>query len=591
MSTPVEEIKERLNIVDVVGEYVQLKKTGANHKGLCPFHSETTPSFSVSESKQFYYCFGCGKGGDMFSFIEEVEGMEFGEVLRALAVKANVELKEFHPKDQNEKTRLTDCNTLAAQFFAANLRQSDAAEIGRSYIQERRLTDETVAQFQLGYAPDSWDRLITFLKGKNFTDQEIEQAGLVVRSEKNNSVYDRFRGRIMFPIHNAHGNVIGFTARTLKPDEKGAKYINTPQTKIYNKSAALYGLHLAKKYIQQMDAVVLVEGNMDVVAAHQAHFRNVVAASGTALTDTQVRLLKRYTQNVILAFDGDAAGMKAAWRGMEIAIKAGMNIKVLQLPDGKDPDDVIMESPAQFKQLASEAKPFMDFAFDHIVTPLDMSQVESKKKAASELLPMIALFPDKIEQTHYLQRLADTVHVELHVLQEKLQPFSSVQPAKKGIPEQKPTVRQEQSNLEQRLSERLIALFIADPSLLAKNDMTEFFEEPLLGLYKKMLAQYNQSDSPNGDIELSFHFEEPEEQLLLTRHSLIAQEMYGTLQSAELSKEYHTIFDRFQRDTITQRQQAVRQELSLAEQQNDADAIERLSNEHNELNRKIRDLG
>lgn len=588
--TPVEEIKERLNIVDVVGEYVQLKKTGANHKGLCPFHNETTPSFSVSETKQFYYCFGCGKGGDMFSFVEEVEGMEFAEVLRALAVKANVELKAVNPKDQNEKTRLIDCNTAAAQFFVATLRQADAAEVARSYIAGRALKDETVQAFRLGYAPDSWDKLINFLKGKKFTPQEIEQAGLVVRSEKNNSVYDRFRGRLMFPIHNAHGNVIGFTARTLKADEKGAKYINTPQTKVYNKSAAIYGLHLAKKAIQRADAVVLVEGNMDVVKAHQAGFTNVVASSGTALTDTQVRLLKRYTSNVILAFDGDAAGVRAAWRGMEIAIKQGMNIKVLQLPEGQDPDDVITTDPAAFKQLASEARPFMDFAFEHILSSLDMNQVADKKQAASELLPMIALFPDQIEQTHYLQRLADTVQVDMHVLQEKLQPFASGGQSRPA--QQQPAQPQapERNSLHHMMHERLLALLLTHPSLMSRGDDLSF-EEPHAGLYKKMLTQYNQSDSSNDDIELSFDFDDPQDNNLYQRLSLIAQEMYGRITLEDATKEYDTLRDRFFRDTITTRLQAIQHELKTAEQQNDTDAIERLSKEFHELTLKRRDLG
>jgi DNA primase len=385
MANPVEEIKERLSIIDVIQEYVPLKKLGNSYKARCPFHNEKTPSFTASEEKQFFHCFGCGKGGDIFTFVQEIEGVEFVEALRMLAKKANIELTPINKQEQNERTRLLDCVDEAASFYQSTF-NSPAGERARTYIAGRGLDAETIATFQVGYSPDAWDGVLQHLKKKGFTEKEMERAGLILRSPKTGGYYDRFRNRVMFPIYNTHGNVIGFGGRTLESDAKEAKYINSPQTELYNKSAVIYGLHAAKKFIQKMDAAVIVEGYMDVITAHQAKFRNVVAASGTALTPDQIRLLKRVTQNVILSFDADTAGLSAAWRGMQIAIQEGMNIKVLVLPSGKDPDELIRKDPHAFRDAAVAAKPFMDYAFDVVLKPLDLSNVQHKKKAAKEFL-------------------------------------------------------------------------------------------------------------------------------------------------------------------------------------------------------------
>lgn len=422
MSSPIEDIKERLNIVEVIGEYVSLKKIGANYKARCPFHNEKTPSFTVSEPKQFFHCFGCAKGGDIFTFIQEIEGIEFPEALRILARKANVTLRPTMPHEHNERTRLFDCLQLAASFFHATLATSPHAKSARDYVTSRALLPETVDHFQLGYSLPSWDSLLSFLRRKNIPELLAERAGLILRSQKTNGWYDRFRGRLMFPIYNHHDQVIGFGGRVLPGDTDESKYMNSPQTDVYNKSGVLYGLSFAKRFIQKMDVTVIVEGYMDVCALHQAKFRNVVAASGTALTIEQVRLLKRYSSNVILAFDADRAGLAAAWRGMRVAIQEGMNIKVLVLPRGKDPDDVVRENPEEFRKLAIAAPAFMEYAFETVLSSLDLNNVLQKKKAAAELLPMIALFQDKIEQVHYIQLLADKLGVDGSILLERFLP-------------------------------------------------------------------------------------------------------------------------------------------------------------------------
>lgn len=598
MATPVEEIKERLNIVDVVQEYVPLKKAGANHKGRCPFHNEKTPSFTVSESKQFFHCFGCGKGGDVFTFIEQAEGVEFAEALRMLAAKANVELRPTNPREHNERTRILDCLTSAADFYATTLRTAPQAQRARDYLAQRSVTQETTTTFHLGYSPDSWDALITHLHTQQFTDREIEHAGLSIRSPKTKGYYDRFRSRLMFPIHNAHGNVIGFGARTLDPNQKEAKYINSPQTPVYNKSAVLYAIHMAKPFIQKMDAAVIMEGYMDVITAHQAKFRNVVAASGTALTHEQIRLLKRYSNNVILAFDADAAGLSAAWRGMQVAIQEGMNIKVLVLPPGQDPDDLIKQDPQEFRNRAIAAKPFMEHAFDTVITPLDLTNVLHKKKAAQELLPMIAQFPDAIEQTHYIQKLATMLNVEAAVLEEKINTLKKAarRSANVAAMSSSSSTSSASSNIQQpakdyltTVVERLLAMVSLLPqefgtvqSRIKPEDITN---STLQALYKSLVDLYNRTGSL--DVK-SYMPTDPATAAQWNALQLIGEEYYGPLTIQEQQQELLSLVESIERHSITARLKSVQQQLARAERAHDTAAVQQLSEEFRRLTELLR---
>jgi len=595
MSSPVEEIKERLNIVDIVGEYVQLKKTGANHKGRCPFHNEKTPSFTVSESKQFFHCFGCSKGGDVFTFLQEVESMEFAEALRVLAKRAHVELKPTNPREHNERTKLLDALSLASEFFHVALKESKEGEIARTYLTERKVEAETIEQFNIGYSGDSWDALFNFLRKRGCTEKEIASAGLVVKSEKNNKYYDRFRGRLMFPIHNSHGNVIGFGGRTLDPEQKEAKYINSPQSPVYDKSATLYGLAAAKKYIQKVDATVIVEGYMDVVSAHQAKFRNVVAASGTALTHDQIRLLKRYSPNVILAFDSDAAGLSAAWKGMQVAVEEGMNIKVLVLPTGQDPDDLIRANPTEFRERAMKAKPFMEHAFDTITQPLDLTKVHDKKKAAAELLPMIALFPDKIEQTHYIKKLAELVEVEQSLLEEKIHLHTKKEDKlKKEEPQQKKQIQMspEEKTHGEQVSERLLALASMEPQdfsiVVEKLHDGALTGDRLVLLYNELKTYYNQSGHLDPE---QLKFENTVVDATWKELQLIGEELFSEVSQQERQQELLSLIESAERFRIKHRLDEVQHLLSTAERSNDSEAIARLSDEFRDLAESLRQLG
>lgn len=590
--TPVEEIKERLNIIDVIQEYVQLKNMGANHKGLCPFHNEKSPSFTASEQKQFYHCFGCGKGGDIFTFVQEIEGVEFPEALRMLAAKANVELKAQNPQEQNEKTRLLDCLSLAAQFFHAALLKADEGAVAREYIQKRGLSDEVVKQFQLGYSADSWDTLMNVLKKKGFTEKEMEKAGLIVPSTKGRAgYYDRFRGRLMFPITNTHGNVIGFTARTLKADEKGAKYINTPQTAVYNKSQAIYGLSHSRKHIQNMNATVIVEGNVDVVTAHQFKFRNVIATSGTALTIEQVQLLKRYSPNVILAFDADSAGIKAAWKGMRIAIQQGMNIKVMRLPEGKDPDDLIRENPQQFRELAVQAKLFMDYAFDAVLTGKDLSDVQIKKQAAAELLPMIALVPDAIEQSHYVDQLGQRLQVDADILRERIQNTERSQRVENTQSQQQPAqATPQQINKMEQLGERLCTVIAVHPAefqtAIERVNSGMFAAGPVQDLYKLYEMSYNQ----HGNFDIAIVEQENHTNAGLQKALMIGEELYSDYTTQALQMELLSLLSQIEREHIQTRLKAVEHQLSEAERNQDEQVIVKLTEEVRHLTQSLNNV-
>src|SRR4030042_614490 len=370
LNSQTEEIKSKLDIIDVISEYIQLKQAGVNWRACCPFHNEKTPSFMVSRDKQIWHCFGCGEGGDAFTFVQKIEGIEFPEALRILAEKAGVKLKKVNPELASQRSKVLDINKLAAVFFHQVLLNSQEGKIARDYIEKRKLSPETVENFKLGYAPNSWDKLLNILIKKGFKENDIFLAGLVVKNEKS-QLYDRFRQRLMFPIFDHLGNVVGFTGRILDESkaDQGGKNINLPQTLIFNKSLIIFGLDKAKEEIKKQNLAVIVEGNMDVIASHQAGIKNVIASSGTALTLEQLKILSRYTNNLALSFDADLAGQLAADRGIDIALSLGLNIKIIQLPpniDGqaiKDPDDCIKKGINYWQEAIKQAESIMEFYF------------------------------------------------------------------------------------------------------------------------------------------------------------------------------------------------------------------------------------
>ena len=442
MLSPVEEIKSRLNIVEFIQGYVRLQKAGVNFRANCPFHSEKTPSFYVTPSRQMWHCFGCNKGGDIFQFLMEIEGHDFPEALKLLATRAGIAITREDPRIRSERNRLYDVNEEAARIFQQCFSSHTGA---KEYIAQRGLTSDTVAQFRVGFAPQSWDFLLNALVKKGFTKEEIEHAGLAIKNQEKGSWYDRFRSRIMFPIADASGRVIGFGGRIVdfspeahkgttssstgvidgepsfvKATEGQAKYINTPQTMVYDKSSVLYGFDKAKQDIRGHNQVVLVEGYMDCVMSHQAGVTHTVAVSGTALTSRQLQMLKRLCDTMICSFDTDAAGESATRRSLALASEFDFERKVAHIHTGKDPADAVRENPQLWREAVEQAKPVVDFYVEKAFGEHDPATPIGKKAIADMVLPFVTDLFDAIQQDHWVKQLARRLDVSEESIRSEL---------------------------------------------------------------------------------------------------------------------------------------------------------------------------
>lgn len=425
-----EKIKEAIDVATLIREYIELKPSGIRLKGLCPFHNEKTPSFMVSAERQSWHCFGCGKGGDIFSFVQDIEGMSFVEALEMLAQKTGVELTKQRPTENKQgKQRLKDIHVEAARFYHGVLTKLDVAAPAREYLQNRGLKNETIEAWQVGFIPDQWDLLTKYLLKKGHGIDDLVLSGLTIKREGVNSsnykgFYDRFRGRVMFPIRDEHSNVVGFTGRVLVETEKsGGKYVNTPQSPLYDKSRVVFGLDKAKKAIRNADVIVMVEGQMDVIAVWQSGMENVVATSGTALTAEQIKLLSRYSKHVAIAFDEDEAGQKAAKRGIDLAMAAGMHVKIIQIPEGSgaDPDDCVSKDPEVWQQAVKDAVDVMPWYVSRAFSGRDISSPKDKQIIADEVMAEISRIPYPIEQDHWIQLLAKKLGTQVDTLRSMLQ--------------------------------------------------------------------------------------------------------------------------------------------------------------------------
>lgn len=439
MDSQIEEIKNRLNVVEVIGSYIKLKKAGANYRGVCPFHSEKKPSFFVSPARQIWHCFGCSEGSSIFDFVMKIEGVEFGDALRILAQKAGIELIKQDPQLKTARQRLYEICELACLFFEKQLEASVTGQEVKKYLLGRGINEESIKKWRLGYSPEVWQGLSDFLVSRGYNREEIVKAGLAVQKEgipntqhltPNTQSYDRFRARIMFPVFDLNSQVIGFGARITEnkklniknqKEEEIAKYINTPQTILYDKGQTLYGLNWAKIAIRKQVRCVVTEGYTDVIMAHQAGFENTIAVSGTALTHFHLNILKRYTENLVLAFDMDVAGNTATKRGIDLAQEQGFGIKIVeQSKADSDPADVILENPANWKKAVDEARSILDFYFDSALSIHDKNTPDGKKAIGKIILPIIKRIPNKIEQSFWVQKLASTLSVKEEVVLEEL---------------------------------------------------------------------------------------------------------------------------------------------------------------------------
>ncbi len=458
-----EEVRSRLNIEDVIGEYVQLKRAGRNFKGLSPFSSERTPSFIVSPDKQIWHDFSSNRGGDLFSFVMEVEGLDFRGALEMLARKAGVDLSQYQSGNDRgvaqKKQRLLSALDLAATYYQQTLLKNTTA---LEYVFKKRgLNKEVVQQFRIGYAPDAEAAVIGALGKRGFTPQELKDAGLLV--QRRGRAGDMFRGRMMVPLSDAQGQVVGFTARILKDDPRAPKYINTPQTMLYDKGRQLYGLHLAKEAARSEDKGVIVEGNLDVVSSHQAGVRNVVAAAGTALTDHHLKSLARLTHNIALAFDKDKAGIAATERAIDMAQALDVRLTIVNLPnDAKDPDELIQQDPAAWRQAIASSQPVVDWVIDRYVSLYDVKTAQGKREITTRALGVIEKLQDAVEKEHYIELLAEVTGASKDALQQKQSNLLNSQDPPKRLRAVKATDSAPEAQHAMPYVDSLLALAVCD---------------------------------------------------------------------------------------------------------------------------------
>lgn len=478
-SSTVDKIKQRLSIEDVVSSYIKLEKAGKNLKGRCPFHNEKTASFFVSPDRGGYYCFGCNAKGDIFTFVEQFEGLDFMGALKLLAQRAGVEI-EFDKNSQihkTEKERLFAIMEEATKFFESGLQKSKEAQ---EYLKGRGIIEETAKNFRIGFVPAEWRLLYTHLKGKGYSDSDMEKAGLAKRPEGGDgqkNPYDRFRGRIMFPISDSSGRVIAFSGRILVDDEKSAKYLNSPDTILFNKSTVLYGIDKAKNDIRIKNYSIMVEGQMDLVLSHQAGIKNTVAVSGTALSDTllsrdnvvnNLGIVKRLSNNIILAFDSDAAGKKAAMRSAAIALGLGMDVKIAHVEGGKDPADLVKENPELWKNVLRNSKPVVESVLEDVLSQkLDPRKLPQALR--EQVFPFIAPLTGAMEKAHYVRLIKERTGLSEEAIVADLK---KTEAAQKSVAKEVKAVEQAHvaANRLDSISRKLLGLLF----YLEKNNVKEF---------------------------------------------------------------------------------------------------------------------
>ncbi|MEK7630803.1 MAG: DNA primase [Patescibacteria group bacterium] len=468
------EIKSRLDIVSLVSGYLKLEKSGINFKARCPFHSEKTPSFYVSPARDSWHCFGCGKGGDIFAFVMEIDGIEFPEALRLLAERTGIVLAEFHREEYSERSRLLELTEEATKFFESNL--TSAADV-KQYLIDRGMLPESITQFRVGFAPDSWRVTSEHLARKGYTEAEIDKAGLSVQGSR--GPYDRFRSRIIFPLEDATGRVIGFGGRIFGEASKSAeaaKYINTPQTPLYDKSKYLYGLGKAKSNIHHQKRAVIVEGYMDCIMSHQAGITNAVGVSGTALTDSHMGALRRLTDTAVFSFDVDAAGVEASRRAVGLAHKHDFHVRIVAIEGGKDPADIVTQSPERWREFVEGSVESIAFFLKRASAGLSPSDPIAKKKIGEEILPLVADIPNEIEKSHWVSELSRVLGVREDALWRELGKYKAGSSAPPVFTQEVRVAPEVAQSRKAKLEERIAGYLLLEPQLVALGDLPERHE-------------------------------------------------------------------------------------------------------------------
>jgi len=636
-SQEVEEIKVRINVDELLRDYLKLQPAGTGtYKAACPFHNEKTPSLMVSPQRGSWHCFGCGAGGDIFEFLMKIENLSFPEALKILADRAGVILTRQNPQAHDRKNRLYDLCELTARYWHKVLLESPRAESARSYLAGRGVSEEVIEDFNVGHAIDDWSNLFDFLIKRGFKAEEIFAAGFVVKKDRGNGYYDRFRNRVMFPIVDHNGRTCGFTGRTLNPEEP-AKYVNTPQTDIYNKSAIVFGLYRAKSEIRKLDTVVVVEGQMDAITCHQFGFKNTVASSGTALTREQIQLLKRFTNNIYFALDADSAGQKASERGSELiksvendsrlvegtdrygkrsqfidpALSLNLNLKIISIPNGKDPDECIKNNPDDWRQAISEALPIMEYFWRMFSASQDLNDPQIKKNVAKLLSEKIAQLDDPIEKDYWIKEIANRLAVGEEALRELVSRVvgslkAPVRPQEAAVTAQPQKTINDPDLLKFRT---ILAIIWRFPELLSKLSqelLPDYLNEGLAQkLYKSLILFYTTHNElfalgARGREETNIFsaftdwlktqaVSDGAEQFLEQSY-LLAQKDFASLDAREAKNEIETILKLLKSNYLSSMISRLNNELRQAEKIGDKIALEKISISLSELIRQKSEL-
>ncbi|MDE2399647.1 MAG: DNA primase [Patescibacteria group bacterium] len=578
MNSPVDKIKERLSIEEVVSSYIKLEKAGANFKAKCPFHNEKTPSFFVSPGRGSYYCFGCSASGDIFTFVEEFEGLDFKGALKLLANKAGVILENFNPKEESEKEKIYRVMEEVTKFFENNLKENQEAV---AYLKSRGLNDESIKNFRIGFIPEAWRDLHAYLTKKGWNEVEMERAGLVKKTEK--GFYDRFRNRIMFPISDSSGRVIAFSGRLFKDDEKSAKYLNSPDTPIFNKSAVLYGLDKAKESIRKNNFSILVEGQMDLILSHQAGFKNTVATSGTALSDATVSkenvvsnlgLVRRLSENIVLAFDADKAGLSATLRAGKIALSLGMDVKVANIEEGIDPADLISKNGVDaWREAIRGSKHLIEFLLARVLKDAKEDNRKAGREIKDKVLPFIDAVDSSIEQMHFIKKISDISAIPEEALKDDLKKIQQeLKFEKREIDEIKSTGSKifKKDYIERHLLGIILwQKTIASPSIDIDETMTELVR--ILNVKEAILLEKTTNDREDLIFEAEVFYGGDEKNMNLKKD---VNELMLNLEEEYLNE------DRFKK----------MQELHIYEEKRDLEKGRQILKEINEINNKIQNI-
>ena len=583
MENQLEEIKQKTDIVSLINGYVSLKKAGRNYRALCPFHPEKTPSFMVSPDRQIYKCFGCNEGGDVLEFVKRIEGIEFGEVVKKLAARAGITLKDYRPSGlEKKKDLIFSVNQSATELYNYLLTKHKVGKPALDYLHLRKINDSSIKKFQLGFAPERGDIAIKFLLKKGFDSEGINMAGQS-SSYLGGKLLDRFRGRIIFPIKDSQGRTLGFSGRSLGSREP--KYLNSPDTLVFNKSHSLYGIDLARTQINKQKSAVLVEGNLDVISSHQVGVTNVVAPLGTAITEKQIDILRRFSETLLISFDTDIAGDAAAKRGIELAESAGFSIKMVDLGEGKDPDDLIRKSPESWKRKIIEAVSIYDFLIKSSLKKWDKDDPEGKKKIAREVLPVIAKLPDEISRDHYVRKIASYLKVSEDAVRADL---------KKYLPST------DLGNIEKRdeLAPKINKLSILENYLLTliiqSGVMPDGIDEDLFSLEisRAIFQVVKKHFDTNGRIKIKKLSKSIPEKLLPEYDEILLYSLSDSiLRSKEDSvKEISTCMDRIKELNLRSKLKKLGLEIKQAEAVSESGRVDNLTKEFRDLSLQLTSL-